>query len=129
MKEIFNSYNKKFKNIESIISSRMLGLFAFNIIMMILILMRSAGYFAPFLPLSINIIVLICLIISIPLLGVRDKMIFSIALLLWIFAALLRLLNVDVWAERTAVYCFEALAIGMVVFVASNFKSFSNFKS
>lgn len=115
MTKIFNLYIKNFQNFETLIKQRMLGLFAFNLILMILILMRSADYFLPFFPLSINFIVLICFVISIPLLGVRDKTLFFIALLLWIFAALLKLLKIDVWAERTVVYSFEALVVGMTI--------------
>ena len=128
MRKILSSYKDKIKNFEDLISSKMLGLFAFNIILMTLILMRSADYFKPFFPLSIHIIVLICFIISIPLLGVRDKMLFFISLLLWFFSGLLKVLQIDVWAERTVVYSFEALLIGMILLLISNFKLPYKFK-
>lgn len=128
MRKILSSYKDQIKNFEDLISSKMPGLFAFNIILMTLILMRSADYFKPFFPLSIHTIVLICFIISIPLLGVRDKMLFFISLLLWFFSGLLKILQIDVWAERTVVYSFEALLIGMILLLISNFKLPYKFK-
>ena len=122
MIRISNFYTKSFQNFERVIKTRLAGLFIFNLILMTLILMRSADYFAPFFPLSINFIVLICFIISIPLLGVRDKTLFLIALLLWIFAALLKLLKVDVWAERTAIYAYEGLVIAVILLIFESFR-------
>ncbi len=129
MREILSSYKDQIKNFEDLISSKIPGLFAFNIILMTLILMRSADYFKPFFPLSIHIIVLICFIISIPLLGVRDKTLFFISLVLWFSACFLKVIKIDVWAERTVVYSFEALFIGMILLLISNFKLPYKFKS
>lgn len=122
MIKFFIFYTKSFQNFERVIKTKLSGLFIFNLILMTLILMRSADYFAPFFPLSINFIVLICFIISIPLLGVRDKTLFLIALLLWIFAALLRILKIDVWAERTTVYSYEGLVIAVILLIFESFK-------
>lgn len=126
MRCFLDFYNKKLQHTEAFIRGKIFGLFVFNIILMMLILMRSADYFAPFFPLSINIIVLICLVVSIPILGVRDRMLFFVSLMLWLFAALLKLLKIDVWAERTVIYSFEAMVIGMILFLISNFKRLSD---
>lgn len=129
MREIINFYIRQSKDFGNLINSKIFGLFTFNVILMILVLMRSADYFKPFFPLSIHIIVLLCLIISIPLLGVRDKALFFISLLLWFFSGLLKVLHIDVWAERTVIYSFEALVMGMILFLISNFKIHIKFKS
>lgn len=120
--KIIEDYKKQAEKLEGIIGKRLLGLFIFNIILMVLILMRSAEYFAPFFLISINFIILVCIILSIPLLGIRSKGIFLIALLFWLFAAFLRLLNVGVWAERTAIYAYEAILVGIILFVLENSK-------
>lgn len=120
--KIIEDYKKKVENLESIIGKRLLGLFIFNIVLMTLILMRSAEYFAPFFLISINFIVLVCIILSIPLLGIRSKGIFLVALLFWLFAAFLRILNVEVWAERTAIYAYEAIIVGLILFILENSK-------
>lgn len=99
-----------------------LGLFLFNIITIILLLLRSAGYFDPFLPLTINFIALISFILAIFLLGARSQALFFIALIFWFFAALLRILQIDIWAERTVIYSFQALVIGIVILFFDNKK-------
>jgi len=39
-----------------------------------------------------------------------------------LFAGFLRIINLDTWAERTAVYCVEALIIGVVLLFKENIK-------
>lgn len=98
---------------------RVLNLFIFNAVLMMLLLLRSAGYFAPYLPLTINFIILICLIMAVFLLGFRFKALFVITLLLWLFAAFLKIIGINIWAERAAIYSFESFAIAFVLFVIS----------
>lgn len=95
----------------------------FNIILIILVLLRSAGYFEPYLPITIHTIVLISLLLLVFLLGVNSKVLFSITLLLWLFASLLGIVGIAVWAERTAVYAYEALVIAVILFAAENMSS------
>ncbi len=120
MKKIIESYKKRIQELEEIIGKRLLGLFIFNILLMILILMRSAGYFAPFFLISVDFIVFACIVFSIFLVGIRSKGVFLVALLFWGFAALLRLLSAGVWAERTAVYAYQAIVVGVVLFIIEN---------
>jgi|GEM_PF-2161323 len=98
---------------------KILNLFIFNAILTMLLLLRSAGYFAPYLPLTINLIILICLIMAVFLLGFRFRALFTITLLLWLFAAFLKIVGITIWAERAAIYSFEAFAIAFVLFVIS----------
>lgn len=120
MRKIIEHYTKKIEELESLISKRLLGLFVFNIILMILILMRSAEYFSPFFLISINFIVLSCIVLSVFLLGIRSKGIFLISLFFWLFAAFLRILNIEIWAERTAIYAYEAIIVGVILYVIEN---------
>jgi len=101
---------------------RFLGLFIFNMVIAILLLLRSAGYFDPFLPLTINFIALISFILAIFLLGAKSQALFFIALIFWLFAALLRILQIDIWAERTVIYSFQALVIGIIMLFFENRK-------
>ncbi len=99
---------------------KVFNLFIFNIILALLLLLHSAGYFAPFFTITINLIVLFSLVLFVILLGIKNKIIFSIALFFWLFAALMRVLGVDVWAERTVIYSYEALMVGIVMLIFKN---------
>ena len=103
------------KKIEEWGNKHLLNMLIFNVVLMFLILMRSAGYFLPYFAISVNFIVLTMLVLSIFLLKANSRSIFIVALLFWLFAGLLKLLKIDIWAERTAVYTFEALVIGAVL--------------
>lgn len=96
-------------------AERVFGLFIFNIIVMLLILLYTAGYFAPFFPLTINSIFFISLILAIILLGVKSKVLFITALSFWLFATFLKTIKIDVWAERTAIYSYQSLIVGLVL--------------
>lgn len=114
----FTKINSRlFQDLNSWAQKRIVGLFAFNILVMLMIVLRSAGYFDPFFPITINFIVLLALVLSIVLLGVGNRIMFLTAFVFWILAAALKILNVDVWAERTAVYTFQALVIGVLLLV------------
>lgn len=100
-----------------------LNLALFNLILMILVLLRSAGYFDPYFPITIHAIILITLILLVFLLGVNSKFLFVLTCVLWIFVAFLKLVGIDVWAERTSVYAFEALLLGVTLFLFENIVS------
>lgn len=95
----------------------MLNLFIFNAILTLLLLLRSAGYFSPFFSLSISFIIALCLILSVILLGARSKTIFIIVVFFWLLTAFFMILGVNIWAERAAIYSFEALVVGILLFI------------
>lgn len=115
MEKVVNFYKSTRLNLLKWSKVHILGLFIFNFILMFLILLHSAGYFAPYFPITINVIVLISLIMAVFLLGIRSKTIFGFALTFWVFTAFLRVLSVNIWAERSAIYVFQALIIGVVL--------------
>lgn len=108
---------KQKKGLQYWAENKILGLFVFNLIIMLLVVLRSAGYFSPYFPITINFIVFFSLILAIFLLNIKSSALFITALAFWIFAALLKILNIDVWAQRTALYTFQALIVGLVLFV------------
>ena len=97
-------------------------LIIFNIVLVFLFLLRSAGYFQPYFPISVNFIVIFGLVLSFFLLGVRSKAIFVIVVIFWMFAGALQILRINVWAERTGIYAYESLVFGVIVFVFENIK-------
>lgn len=115
-------FNLQLANFQNWVRTRYFQLSLFNILILILVLLRSAGYFEPFFPITINTIVLLGLIISVFLLGVRSKLMFSVALTFWVFASLLKTVKIDVWAERTSVYFFQAFIIGVVLLIIGSIK-------
>lgn len=89
----------------------------YNLIIITLFVLRSAGYFHPFFPITVNFIVSFSLVLSIFLLNARSRSLFVVTILFWIFAAFLRVLGINVWAERTAVYSYQAFFIGVLLLV------------
>lgn len=98
-----------------------LQLVVFNLFVLLMFLLRSAGYFHPFLVISVNLIVISAFIVAIFLLGARSRAFFLIALIFWGFASFLKIVRIDVWAERTGIYAFESLTIGVVLYFMENF--------
>lgn len=89
-------------------------LILFNLIIVFIFLLRSAGYFQPYFPISVNFMVMVAIILAVFLLGITSRTIFIIALLFWLFAGVLRVLRIDIWAERTGVYVFESLLLAIL---------------
>lgn len=112
--------------IKTWVTRRYLGLAVFNILLLLLVLLNSADYFKPYFPISINIIVMIALIASVFLLGAGSRSIFMVAIVFWFFAAFLRIVGINIWAERASIYVFEAVIIGIILIVKEEWK-FRNF--
>lgn len=116
-------YYSKIHHLHIWSQERVSGLFVFNIILGLLLLLHSAGYFAPFFLLTINVIAVISLILSVVLLRVKSNVIFGVAISFWIFTALLKIFKLDVWAERSAIYAFESLVVGVGLMIIENIVS------
>src|SRR5688572_17170247 len=120
MKDLNNSKNKFYLKFKKWISDYNYRLIIFNIIIVFLFLLRSAGYFHPYFPISVNFIVIFGLVLSVILLGAKSNLIFGVTLAFWLFAGSLELLGIYVWAERTGIYAFESLLFGVVLFLIEN---------
>lgn len=115
MKKIVESYHFYRLRLDQWSRNNLLGIFLFNLVIIILVLLRSADYFRPFFPLSINLIFFIGFILLPILLKVSDRTLFFIASLFWIFSTLLKLFRIDTWAERSSIYCFQAFFVGLMI--------------
>ena len=96
------------------------GIFIFNIILMLLVLLRSAGYFDPFVPITINLIFFVSITMATVFLGFRSRGLFVLAGIFWILALVFRSLKIDIWAERAAIYVFEAVLVGVLLLILEN---------
>lgn len=103
------------EKIKTWVADHYFNLIIFHGLVLLLFLLRSAGYFNPFLPISVNFIVLTSLVLSVFILGARSRAIFIIALAFWLFAGLIRIMQIEVWAERTAIYAYESLVLGVIL--------------
>lgn len=120
MNKIKNYFKTRSGSINKWMLSHYLQIAIFNLLLIVLFLLHSAGYFHPFFPLSINVIVLISLFSSIILLSANSRSMFVVSLFFWIFAGLIKVFNVDVWAERTAVYAFESFMVATCLLLKEN---------
>ncbi len=98
------------------------NLIIFNIVIVFLFLLRSAGYFMPYFPISVNFIVVFGLVLSYFLLGTNSRTVFFITLFFWVFAGFLRMVGINVWAERTGIYAYESLVFGVLLFLFEEFR-------
>lgn len=99
------------------VARRYLNLAIFNIAVMVLILLHSAGYFEPFLPITINFIVLFAMILAIILLQANSRTFFILAILFWFFSAFIKLAGINIWAERTSIYVYQALVLAVLLII------------
>lgn len=108
-----------FDNYNSIVREwslkRTANLVIFNLSLLALVVLRSAGYFAPFFPLTITVLVFIAEVLAVVLLGLRSRGLFALAATFLIFGLILRLITIEAWAERMGIYTFESLLIGVFV--------------
>lgn len=103
------------KSINYWIKENYIGLAIYNIFLMSLIMLRSAGYFGPYFLISINFIVVASLIAFIVLFRINSRAMYIISLLFWLFAGTIKILRVDIWAERTAIYSYQAFVVASVL--------------
>lgn len=104
------------------VTKKYLNIALFNGLIMLFILLRSAGYFDPYFPITVNVIIFIALVTSIVLLGASSRVIFFIALLFWLFASFLKIVGINIWAERTAIYVYESLLVGVSLLIFESIK-------
>src|SRR3989344_1051625 len=118
MEKIFKRFSL---NLKDWTEKKYFQLAILNIFLIFLVLLKSAGYFDPYFPITINSIVVLGILASIVLLKVDSKLPFTLAIVFWFFTALFRLLNILPWAERMAIYSYESFAIGVVQHLMESF--------
>lgn len=87
----------------------------FNGFLILLVLLRSAGYFEPYFTITINSIFVFSVFVSIFLLGLSARTAAVLAVFFWLLAALFRVLNIEVWGERAALYSYEVLIVSVLI--------------
>jgi len=117
-----NQYKQR---LEAILSDwarrRLVGIFVFNLLMMVLLLLKSAGYFYPYLPLTINIVYMAAMVLAVCLLGINSRVIFIVALFFWLMSGWFGLWKINIWAERSAIYTYQALVLGGMLVIIESF--------
>lgn len=108
-------FDKQKKLIKKWAEENIAGLFLFNLIILLLVLLRFAGYFNPFLTININLIYFVSLTLSVLLLKASSKMMFIVAFSFWLLATFLKCVKIDIWADRTVEYFFQALVVGILL--------------
>lgn len=122
--EIINkTYYRKNNQLKIWGQQHLSGLFIFNIIVAVLLLLHANGYFLPFFAITMNMIIFLAIILAVTLLGARSRVCFILALVFWIFAAFLRIVKVEIWAERTVIYVFEFLVVGVIILILESKKT------
>ena len=109
-------------NLSRWVHNHTFGLFVFNLIMMVLVLLRTAGYFHPFFIITINLIVICGLILSAGFLGAKSVGVYLIALCFWLLTMFFSVAKVETWSERSSIYCFNAFAVGTGILVLENLR-------
>lgn len=114
-------YDKLLKRLQVWGTKHFIGLIIFNLVIMMLILLRSAGYFEPYYLISINLIVLVAIVLSIFLLGARSNSIFMLTICFLLFGMLFKIFHIDIWAERMGIYLYESMVIGVIMLCMEGF--------
>ena len=109
------SFNKK--RIDEWVKNHYLQIGIFNVFIILLFLLHSVGYFYPLFGLNVRIIVFSGLIFSALFLGATSSTFFVVSLIFWMIVMFFKLLKIDIWAERTAIYTFYSLVLGILQFL------------
>jgi len=120
VKEIEELLYRNRARFEKWAAKKMPWIFIFNVFVLLLVLLKNAGYFHPYFPLTINSVVLMSLIAAIILLGIKSRALFVFSLVFWLSAFIFKIFNIDVWAERSGVYTFQSLFLGVVVLLVES---------
>ena len=105
------------------VNKHYLQIAVFNLTIGFLILLRTAGYFHPFLILSVNLIFFCALVLAILILNARSNALFIFAIIFTLISAFFKIVNVDIWAQRSAIYVYQALFLGVVVLLIEYLRS------
>lgn len=115
MKGLLKQTEKLKNSVQNWASAHNMGMFIFVLVLMLLILLYTAGYFHPFFKLTVNSIFFIGMVLAVFLLNANSTSLFVIGLIFWLLAGFFSVFQIDVWAERTTVYMFQALFIGVIL--------------
>lgn len=121
MEEISNYLHRSNKKLTRWSTENLPGMLLFNLIIIILVLLHTAGYFLPYFFISINFIFFTGLILAPLILRVNFEALFLLAILFWLSSCILMSFNINAWAERSSIYSFQALFVAVVVLILHAF--------
>jgi len=104
------------------VEKNLVGIFIFNLAVVIMVLLNTAQYFKPFFYLGINSIFFLSLILAVMLLGARARAMFIISIIFLLFAAFLKVVKIDVWADRASIYFYQSFFVGLALLLISKRK-------
>ncbi len=120
--EVTKFFKRNINQLRAWSQKRITGLFVLNLTLIILLLLHSAGYFSPYFYLNIDAIFFLTILLGIIILRIKSRIIFLISLIFLMFAGLLDLFRVDIWAERSGIYAYQALFIAVVFMIINGLK-------
>lgn len=86
-------------------------------VLMLLVVLHSLGYFHPFFTISAHFIINVALILSVLLLGARSIHIALFAATFWLGASFFQASGVTVWAERMSMYAYETFLLCILLYI------------
>src|SRR5258708_16473312 len=89
----------------------------FNLVILFMFLLKSAGYFQPYFLITVNLIMVVSLFLLVTLLEIKIEAIFFVSFLFWALTGILRIIHLDVWSDRTSIYAYQALLIGLTFLI------------
>lgn len=108
-------YKRLVRRLNTWSGKHLTGLFIFNLLVVLMVLLNTADYFKPFFFLSINVITFVSLLLSILLLGARGKIMLIISTGFWFLAAFFNSVKINIWAERSGIYAFQSFLLGIFI--------------
>jgi len=110
---------KTVKSVKLWAGRHLAGLFVFNVSILVMVLLSTAQYFKPFFYLGINSIFFFSLLFAVLFLGARTKAMLTIAIIFLALTAFLKVVKIDVWADRASIYFYQAFFIGLLLLLIS----------
>lgn len=128
-KDINRLLKKCKKDTEKWAYSNFFSIFIINLILLILFLLHSAGYFDPYFPITVNFVIIVGIFVATILLNLNIQILIVMAGAFWLFAGLLYLLRVNIWAYRTTLYVFQIFVLMIVLLLYQSLRSHKAKKS
>ncbi len=97
------------------------GVAMFNVILLLLVLLHSAGYFHPYFMISIDVIVLAMLILFVLLFKARSRVLFAFTIFFLLVTMFFSFVRITAWAERSSIYVLQSLVLATIVLLLEKY--------
>lgn len=116
---------QEFHNRESVVTTwskkNIARIFIYQMVLMLLVVLHSLGYFHPFFTISAHFIINVALILSVLLLRTRSIHIAFFAATFWLGASFFQASRVTVWAERMSMYAYETFLLCVFLYILETY--------